>query len=145
MSEITVGSKWQRTTEGGLVEPGETVVVDSFNGQIVRWSPPRGVGCINYGTADWFRDNFEPVVDAPVVEPTPDAVLDHAAVARPSHYDFAISPMDAIRCWGLGFSLGNVIKYCARAGRKGSRLADLLKAREYLDDEITACEKEAAK
>lgn len=33
----------------------------------------------------------------------------------------------------LGFLEGNVVKYVARAGRKGDRLTDLLKAQKYLN------------
>ena len=40
----------------------------------------------------------------------------------------------------LSFCLGNVVKYCARAGRKGEPLEDLLKARTYLDYEIARLE-----
>jgi len=34
---------------------------------------------------------------------------------------------------GLGFCEGNIIKYLVRAGKKGSRMHDLLKATEYLN------------
>ena len=58
-------------------------------------------------------------------------------ILRPTHYTFsAIEPIDAIEAWQLGFHLGNVVKYVARAGRKGARLEDLKKARWYLDREI---------
>lgn len=39
------------------------------------------------------------------------------------------------------FNRGNVIKYVARAGRKGDLLEDLLKARWYLDREIERVER----
>lgn len=32
-----------------------------------------------------------------------------------------------------GYCLGNVLKYVARAGKKGDRVEDLRKARRYLD------------
>ena len=51
----------------------------------------------------------------------------------PKHYQFKIQPIEAIEDWGLGFSLGNVIKYVARAGRKGRAKDDLIKAKYYLD------------
>lgn len=41
-----------------------------------------------------------------------------------------------IEAWDLGFCLGNALKYIARAGRKGSRIEDLKKARWYLGREI---------
>lgn len=74
-----------------------------------------------------------PVEPAPVVE----------AVAHPSHYNFSkYEPVNVIREWQLNFNLGNVIKYVARAGRKDNIIQDLKKARQYLDFEIQALEKE---
>lgn len=61
-------------------------------------------------------------------------VVDH-----PAHYGGADNPYEAIRvieAWGLGFCLGNTVKYIARAGKKGDTLTDLLKARWYLTREI---------
>lgn len=64
------------------------------------------------------------------------------SVNHPAHYggDTPTEPIKVIRAWGLGFNLGNVVKYLARAGKKGSALEDLKKARFYLDDEIKALE-----
>ncbi len=60
-------------------------------------------------------------------------------VEHPPHYNFSsIEVIDAIEAWGLNFHLGNVVKYIARAGRKGSdRLVDLRKALWYLEREIS--------
>lgn len=61
------------------------------------------------------------------------------AVQHPSHYGGADNPYEAIKvieAHNLGFSLGNVIKYVLRAGKKESALVDLKKARQYLDFEI---------
>lgn len=56
---------------------------------------------------------------------------------NPAHYrERSPEPIDVIEGWGLGFHLGNAIKYVARAGRKGDRLEDLRKGRWYLDREI---------
>lgn len=64
------------------------------------------------------------------------------AVNHPQHYAFgAIEVIDAIDAWGLGFSLGNAVKYIARAKHKGTELQDLQKARWYLDHEIKRLEK----
>lgn len=68
--------------------------------------------------------------------PPPPEKVDH-----PNHYGGKTNLYEAIkviRAWGLGFSLGNAVKYIARAGRKPgeSRLDDLKKARWYLDEEI---------
>lgn len=65
-------------------------------------------------------------------------------IQRPAHYTFsAIEPIDAIEAWGLGFHLGNVVKYIARADRKGSKLGDLKKACWYLEREVKRLEREA--
>lgn len=58
------------------------------------------------------------------------------AVDHPAHYGGADDPYEAIKvieAWKLGFGLGNCVKYIARAGKKGSLLTDLRKARWYLD------------
>jgi hypothetical protein len=56
----------------------------------------------------------------------------------PSHYkDLDPEPIDVIEGWGLGFNLGNVVKYVARAGRKTpDALEDLKKAHWYLGRHI---------
>ena len=60
-------------------------------------------------------------------------VVDH-----PDYYKTGgIEAIDVIEAWGLGFNLGNVVKYIARAGRKtADSLQDLRKAAWYLDREI---------
>jgi hypothetical protein len=62
------------------------------------------------------------------------------AVNHPHHYSHgrAIEPIAAIDDWGLGFCLGNTVKYISRAGRKNGAdpVEDLRKARWYLDHEI---------
>lgn len=64
-------------------------------------------------------------------------------VTGPAHYlegrDY--EPRKVIEDWDLGFYLGNVVKYIARAGRKNDMLEDLKKARQYLDWEIEKIEK----
>ena len=64
------------------------------------------------------------------------------SVDHPTHYGGADDPFEAIKvidAWRLGFSLGNVVKYIARAGRKdpAKLIEDLEKARWYLDHEIS--------
>lgn len=63
---------------------------------------------------------------------------------NPSHYTrLSPEPITAIEGWGLGYSLGCVVKYIARAGKKTpDRLTDLRKARWYLDREIQALQKQ---
>lgn len=60
------------------------------------------------------------------------------AVDSPSHYAIQGLPecIDVIEGLGLGFSLGNALKYLWRAGRKGNAVEDLKKARWYIDREI---------
>jgi hypothetical protein len=61
-------------------------------------------------------------------------------VHHPSHYGSGVYEcINVIEAWGLGFSLGNVVKYIARAGKKGGvgkKLEDLQKAAWYLQREI---------
>lgn len=67
------------------------------------------------------------------------------AVDHPSHYhaDSGIEVIDAIEAWGLGFAVGNVVKYCARAGHKSvSAREDLQKALWYLTWELSKYEDE---
>lgn len=65
-------------------------------------------------------------------------------IAHPSHYTDGrkFEPKDVIRDWGLNFNLGSAVKYISRAGRKDDILQDLKKARQFLDFEIEAIEKE---
>lgn len=64
-------------------------------------------------------------------------------VNHPAHYGGADNPYEAIKvieAWGLGFCLGNTVKYISRAGKKGSKIEDLRKAAWYLAREIEAQE-----
>jgi hypothetical protein len=52
----------------------------------------------------------------------------------PSHYSrYNPQPVEVIEKWGLGFHLGNVLKYLVRAPYKQDELRDLRKAKWYLD------------
>jgi hypothetical protein len=60
-------------------------------------------------------------------------------VNNPTHYHpGTYEAIKVINAWGLGFSLGNVLKYISRAGRKNgsSELEDLKKAQWYLNSAI---------
>jgi hypothetical protein len=63
------------------------------------------------------------------------AAVQSDPVNHPDHYKLGIEVIDALEAWGLGFHLGNVVKYVARAGRKDPNklVQDLEKARWYLD------------
>ena len=64
-------------------------------------------------------------------------------IDHPAHYGGADDPFEVIKiieAWCLGFSLGNALKYIARAGKKTpDLLTDLKKARWYLARAITRC------
>jgi len=67
-------------------------------------------------------------------------------VHHPAHYCYSeYEPKDVIRAWGLNFNLGSAVKYIARAGRKDDILQELNKAKQFLEFEIEAIEKERAK
>lgn len=58
-------------------------------------------------------------------------------INHPPHYVYSsVEPIDVIEAWRLGFHLGNVVKYIARADRKGADIDDLKKAAWYLNREI---------
>jgi hypothetical protein len=62
-------------------------------------------------------------------------------VNHPEHYSVGgIEAIDVIEAWGLGFHLGNVVKYVCRAGRKDGhgRDEDLRKARWYINRALGA-------
>ena len=59
------------------------------------------------------------------------------AVNHPKHYRPGIyEAIKVIEAWGLGFNLGNALKYISRADLKGTPVVDLEKARWYIDREI---------
>ena len=57
-----------------------------------------------------------------------------------AHYtSMKIEPWEALEAWLTedefrGYMMGNIIKYMARAGKKGPRVQDLSKAQAYLDE-----------
>lgn len=70
-------------------------------------------------------------------------------VNHPQHYGGADNPYEAIKvieAWsssfpeGTEFHIGNTLKYLSRAGKKGSTLEDLRKARWYLDRAVQVLE-----
>ena len=65
-------------------------------------------------------------------------------MSRTVHYKRGgVEAIDAIEAWELGFYLGNVVKYIARAGSKTKDgLQDLKKAEWYLSREIKRRERE---
>lgn len=66
-----------------------------------------------------------------------------AQIEHPDYYNSGgIEAADFIDAQGLNFNLGNVVKYIARAGKKGSesKLTALQKAQWYLNREISCIE-----
>ena len=62
--------------------------------------------------------------------------MTHEKIDHPAHYNVGnIEVIDAIEDWGLGFHLGNAVKYIARAGRKDPAKTeeDLRKAIWYIE------------
>lgn len=79
-------------------------------------------------------DSARPVIPRP-------PALPREVVNHPAHYggsDNTYEVIKVIEAWGLGFHLGNTIKYIARAGKKNpdALIEDLQKARWYLDRKI---------
>ena len=58
--------------------------------------------------------------------------IDHPDHYRPGTYE----AINVIEAWGLGFHLGNAVKYICRSGLKGSDVDDLKKARWYIEREL---------
>lgn len=84
-----------------------------------------------------------------LVCPTPVAKI-VSTVTRPAYYGGADNPYEAIKvieAWQLNFSLGNAVKYIARAGKKSSEtaLVDLDKAAQYIAFEIDRLKRAGAK
>lgn len=77
-----------------------------------------------------------------------DATKASETVDHPPHYggeDNMYEAINVIEAWDLGFNLGNVVKYIARAGHKGIALTDLEKALWYLQREVKRETKREAK
>lgn len=69
--------------------------------------------------------------------------MDEEKINHPKHYCAHPSGVECIQITEhMSFCLGNVFKYCWRAGMKGPAVEDLKKARFYLDREIQRLEKE---
>ena len=73
-----------------------------------------------------------------------EAVME-SEVCHPAYYggkDNVYEAIKVIEAWGLGFNLGSVLKYIARAGKKTeSPLKDLEKALFYVKREIELVKK----
>ena len=64
-------------------------------------------------------------------------MADCPSVTDPLHYrGKGMQAIDVIEAFELNFSLGNVIKYVLRAGKKHDKKEDLEKAIQYLKREL---------
>ena len=100
---------------------------------------------VHYDTNGKEIDTEDCINDTPPYPQEQLADIEHREVVNhPSYYKRGgIEAIDAIEAWGLGFNLGNVVKYIARAGRKTKDgLRDLKKAEWYLDREIKRRERQ---
>lgn len=63
-------------------------------------------------------------------------------IKKQSYYSFPNGVEAEDICRYLSFNLGNVVKYICRAGKKdkNTKIQDLVKARDYLNNEIELCE-----
>lgn len=65
-------------------------------------------------------------------------------VNHPEHYKSGdMEAIDVIEAFGLGFCLGNAIKYILRCGKKDEPVQELKKAIWYLNREIKRMESES--
>lgn len=80
-----------------------------------------------------FPDKLTPMVDTMLKS----RQVEHDPVHSPAHYtDGGVETIDFIEAKGLGYHLGNVVKYVSRAGKKGDPVQDLRKAHWYLERAI---------
>lgn len=81
------------------------------------------------GHCGWkFPDQLQQT-DAPSI----DNSVEQSKINPPYYKAGKIEVIDIIEYFDLGFHLGNVVKYVARAGRKGDVVEDLKKAQWYLE------------
>jgi len=110
-----------------------------------RHNPVYGPGDDDYvpftEMAKYFLPKVENIPPMPECKPPKDLKDE---IAYPAHYNASdIQPIEVIEAWGMGYNLGNVIKYVCRHKHKGTPIKDLKKAQWYLSREISALEKES--
>ena len=89
----------------------------------------------------YMKDRFEviPTIDDVIKdkqkENVPHGAIEH--VNHPNHYTTGkFEVIEVIEDWGLGFNLGNAIKYIGRCEHKENKKQDLEKALWYIKREI---------
>lgn len=90
---------------------------------------------------EYFKCRFEviPTIDDVIKdkqkENVPHGTLEH--VNHPNHYNKGkFEVIEVIEDWGLGFNLGNAIKYIGRCEHKENKKQDLEKALWYIKREL---------
>lgn len=110
--------------------------------KICHTRPRSGKPCPNHTKDKEVAERLEEAGIGMTTPPPNSEAVDH-----PAHYGGADDPHEHVKCMeGTGLvhnaMLYNCTKYLWRAGKKGSALEDLRKARWYLDREIQRREKE---
>ncbi len=84
------------------------------------------------------RDRRHPITGKRLMKGADIVVTHHTdMVNHPPHYKAGgMETIDFIEAKGLGYHLGNVVKYVTRADHKGNKLEDLKKAQWYLSRAI---------
>ena len=89
----------------------------------------------------YTKERFEviPTIDDVIKdkqkENVPYGTIEH--VNHPNHYNKGkFEVIDVIEDWGLGFNLGNAVKYIGRCEHKGNKKQDLEKALWYIKREL---------
>jgi hypothetical protein len=110
---------------------------------------PSGSGPVQDGSQGFFFVDSErsDLRDQHVEREIKTGARQDPTVNHPAHYapggNMTFEAINVIDAWGLGFALGNCVKYVCRAGRKTpSALTDLRKALWYLQHEIKRLEDE---
>lgn len=118
-----------------MIEPGSRWLRKSDREAPAAFVERLAGGCVEFVNRGGLQVSLRRESFLAMYEPEPADESD--PVDNPPHYKgTAVEPIDAIEAWGLGFNLGNAVKYIARAGRKGDRLEDLEKSLWYLQREI---------
>jgi hypothetical protein len=101
-----------------------------------RWLKDVRPSSARQNNADFVSDDSQEKKEPDVQEPN-DPI-------KPNHYKKGIEPLAFIQSWGLGFELGNLVKYVVRAKYKGTEIEDLKKAAYYLQRYIEHRESQIA-
>ena len=101
----------------------------------------------DWESAYWLREQYNRNRSYKDHYPTQEDIIkynrkknrENKMVDHPNHYGGQENPYETskvIEEWGLGFNLGNSVKYISRAGKKKNTIEDLEKARWYIKREI---------